>query len=307
MASEEAVEDALQRIAAGARGAMIINYGTVSDPVRLEERLASRLLDDPSLPLALERTRQPRPEIPPPPSRNDPLWHALLEHVDGVPDVDTGIVAACRDDDQLFATIDISDCKTVPAIVGGPHDGWRLVATVEKRIISQPNSRNNEDDIAERFRIVELRLSGDQQALNLRPVAEGDIRTWNVNDTLDSPMNKRIRSCPIVGYDLGVSAADDGHCGLGIQRGLLSPTKFLVASLGLKRNDYFVLEDDIGPALALITWRTEYDTSKYYLPRPRLRGAGMVLRGDVFDKLVRITQGHLVFRDFLSGPSNLCG
>ncbi|MCY4673284.1 MAG: ATP-binding protein [Bacteroidetes bacterium] len=307
LASEEVVEDILQQTAAGARGASLMNYGAVSNPVRLEERLAIALLDDPTLPLAIEQTRHPRPDIPPPPSRGDPLWHALLERAEGALDVETGIAAAWQDDDQLFATIDISDSETVPVIVDGPYGGWRLVAAVEDRIISQPNSRNNQDDIAERFRIVELRLNGDQQALALPPVTEGDIHTWRSTDTLAFSMNREIQSSPIVGYDLVVRAADDGHLGLGIQRGLLTPTSFLIATLGLKGSTYFVLEDDIGQALALITWRTEYDTSDYYLPRPRLRGAGLVLRSDVFNRLVCMAHGQMIFRDFLSGPSNSCG
>ena len=306
LASEEAVEDVLQRIAAGVRGAMIMNYGTVSDPARLEERLAIALLDDPMLPLAIEQTRQPRPEMPPPPSRGDPLWYALLERAGGALHVETGVAAAHQVDDQLFATIDISDGETVPAIVGGPYDGWRLIATVEKRKIPPPNSRKNEDDIAERFRIVELRLSGDHQALTLPPVAEGNIRTWRSTIMPAFHMNEEIQSSPVVGYDWAVRAADDGHRGLGIQRGLLTPTSFLVAALGLKGGTYFVLEDGIGQALALITWRTEYDTSDYYLPRPQLYGAGLVLRSDAFNGLVRMSRGHLIFRDFLTGSSNLC-
>ena len=299
MAPEEAVEDVVQRVAAGVRGAMIRN-GRFSDPARLEEQLAITLLDDPTLPLTLERTRHPRPEIPPPPSRDDPLWKAILEHADGTPDIETGIIAACRDDDQLFATVAISDGETVPAIVGGPYNGWRLVATVEERIIPQPNSRNHEYDIEERFRIVELHLSGDQHTLTRRPVAEGDIRAWRSKVTPAFSMNREIQSSPIVGYDWAVRAADDGHLGLGIQRGLLTPTNFLAAGLGLKEGTYFVLDDDNEQALELITWRTEYNTNDYSLPRPRLYGAGLVLRSDAFDKLVRIwLSGHLVFRDFL--------
>lgn len=307
LASQETLENVLQQTAGGVRGASLMNYGTVSDPIRLEERLAIALLDDPMLPLAVERTRQPRPEMPPPPSRGDPLWHALLERAEGASDVETGITAACQEGDQLFATIGISDSENVPAIVGGPYDGWRLVAAVEERLIPQRDRRSDKDDIANRFRIVELRLSRDRQALTFPPVTEGDIRTWKPTITPAFPMNEKIRSCPIVGYDLGVIAADDGHLGLGIQRGLLTPTSFLIAALGLKRSTSFVLEDDIGQALALITWRTEYDTSDYYLPRPQLRGAGLVLRSDAFNQLVRKAQGQVIFRDFLSGPSNLCG
>ena len=235
LVSEETVENAMQRAATGIRGAWLMNYGTVSDPVRLEERLANALLDDPALPLAVERTRQPRPEIPPPPSKGDPLWHTLIERAEGAPYVETGIASARQDRDRLFGTMDISKSEIVPTIVDGPYGGWRLVAAVEERVISQPDSRNNKDDIANRFRIVELRLDGDRRALTLPPVAEGDIQTWRSTVTPAVSENRRIRSSPIIGFDFDVRAAGDGHLGLGIQRGLLTPTNFLVVALGLKR------------------------------------------------------------------------
>ena len=91
-------------------------------------------------------------------------------------------------------------------------------------------------------------------------------------------LNEMIQSRPVIGCDSAVRAAGDGHHGLGIPRHLLTPTSWLVAALTLKRSKYFVLDDDDGRALALITWRTEYETSDYYLAWPRLCGAGVVVR-----------------------------
>ena len=78
-------------------------------------------------------------------------------------------------------------------------------------------------------------------------------------------MNLGSRTGPVVGYDSEVRDAGDGHYGLGIQRDLLTPTTWLVEALTLKQSAPFVLDDAAGRALALITWRTEYDTSDYYL------------------------------------------
>ena len=64
---------------------------------------------------------------------------------------------------------------------------------------------------------------------------------------------------------------------------------------------------DERAALALVTWRTEYEGGEYELAWPRLFGAGLVVRGDVFDRLVNAAQGRLTFRDFLDGSSSLCG
>ena len=83
LASDEAVETAIQRSAAGVRAARLMNGEPVGDPVELEKTLARALLDEPELPLAMERTRQPRPAIPPPPLRGDPLWRALRARAEG--------------------------------------------------------------------------------------------------------------------------------------------------------------------------------------------------------------------------------
>ena len=132
LASIEAVEDAIQRAAGRGRGARLMNQGPGSGPVKLEELLATSLLDDPRLPLAVERTRQPRPEIPPPPPRGDPLWGALRSRAKGERVDETGVEAANQDSNQLLATLAISDSKVVPTIVDGPYGGWRLVAAVER-------------------------------------------------------------------------------------------------------------------------------------------------------------------------------
>ena len=59
--------------------------------------------------------------------------------------------------------------------------------------------------------------------------------------------------------------------------------------------------------MALISWRTEYVTSDYYLTWPRLCGTGLVVRSDAFDHLLQLAQGELIYRDFLAGSSNLYG
>ena len=42
-----------------------MNGEPLEDPIGLEESLAQALLNDPELSLAVERTRRPRPDIPP--------------------------------------------------------------------------------------------------------------------------------------------------------------------------------------------------------------------------------------------------
>ena len=306
LALDEVVEDAIQRVAAGARAARLMNSEPLGDPAELEELLAQALLDDPELPLAVERTRHPRPEIPPPPLRNDPLWCALHACTEGGGVDEMCIEAATQNNGTLLGTVAIGDTKALPALIGGPYDGWRLVATLEQRVISRPD-RESKDDIAERYRIVELRLNGDRQALTLPPVAEGDIRFWSSLPVPNLSANGRIRTQPIIGSDSALKVAGDGHHGLGIQTNLLTPTAWLFEALELKPSTHFVLDDEAGHALALITWRTEYETSDYHLAWPRLYGAGLVVRSDAFEALVHAAQGQLIFRDFLAGPVSLGG
>jgi hypothetical protein len=99
--------------------------------------------------------------------------------------------------------------------------------------------------------------------------------------------------------------ADSRH-GLGVPNPLLSPTVSLIALLKLHPGEPFTYEDENGLALALVTWRAEYDTSDYYLARPRIWGCGIVIRPDLFNQLVIVVgEDRLVLRDFVMGDLEL--
>jgi hypothetical protein len=87
--------------------------------------------------------------------------------------------------------------------------------------------------------------------------------------------------------------------GLGLPPSILAPTPGLVVDLGLRPGAPFTLDDVGGPALSLITWRAEYETSEYHLAWPRLHGAAVLIRGDLFARLA--ANSTLVLRDFLIG------
>jgi hypothetical protein len=94
LAPEEAVEDALQRAAAGGRAARLAQGLPVADPVKWEDKLATTLLDDPALPVALEATRHPRVDTAPPPHRGELVWSALRARAQGQPTGDAQVEAA---------------------------------------------------------------------------------------------------------------------------------------------------------------------------------------------------------------------
>ena len=306
MASDEAVEDSIQRVASGARAARLINGETLADPMSLEDSLARLLVSDPELPMAVERTRHPRPEIPPPPSRGDSLWSALRTRAQGGRDSVMDVETARIQGTLLLGTTAILEVDAVPTIDDGPHDGWRLIASFERQAIPNDSSRDREDDVVKRYRVIELRPNGDRTLLDRPPVAMTDLKSWNPSAGSCRAVNFGICTQMVIRLDSTASAVGDGHRGLGTHNDLLIPTTWLVTALSLKQNTDFVLDDEQGPAVGVISWRTEYDTKEYSLSWPRLCGTGIVVRSDALDTLVHVANGQLAFRDFLTGDLSLC-
>ena len=73
------VEEALQLAASGGRAALLAAGRPPSDPAAWEHALARVLVNDPTLPLAIEYTREPRPDITAPPDAKDPIWARALD------------------------------------------------------------------------------------------------------------------------------------------------------------------------------------------------------------------------------------
>jgi len=300
MARHEAVEDAMQRSAAGIRAARLMNHEPVAEPKEIEERLAQALMDDPALPLALEWTRQPRPEIPPPPLRDDPIWLRLLADAKGRGANEVDIESVCQEGSSPFGTTAILNTGSVPTLIGGPYDGWRLAAAAERRKVLPPRFGEGEPETAERYMSIELRLNGDRQALAIRPFVDCSIEAWHQRPWKYLHPDSDIRTGPIVGLDYMVHGAGDGHHGLGIQQRLVTPTPWISTVLKLRNGTKrFVLKDDSGPVVALITWRAEYDTTDSDFTIPRLHGAGLVVRNDAMYKMIHAARGNLIFRDFI--------
>ncbi len=65
------------------------------------------------------------------------------------------------------------------------------------------------------------------------------------------------------------------------------------------------LNDDTEPGLALITWRTCYEQSEYYLAWPRVTGCAVAVRADLLSRLTEHAQAPLVIRDFIVGDDDL--
>jgi hypothetical protein len=300
LALEETIEDTLQSMATGGRTARFMAGELISNPVEWESELASALLDDPTVPLILEAHRQPRPCIAPPPNNSHEIWAQIRAHAAG--GSRSSIVDSAEENNHVLGTLTVKPASSAPIVEGGKFGGWRWFATVENRFVKHPDWRCETDLFAERYCALEVRNENDKQALTRPPVTNGDLRLWNYefDYTLETPLTSN--SQPLVGVDYELTMADDGHKGLGVPTPLLVPTASLIALLRLHPGVPCSYEDENGLALALVTWRTEYDNSDYYLAWPRMWGCGIVIRPDLLARLISTVGAHrLVLRDFVMG------
>lgn len=279
----------------------------VTDGVSWEDRLASALLDDPEVPLILEATRQPRPPIPPPPRSGDAIWGHIRDRAraGSMPD-SAGIEEALDEEGVLVATIRVQSGRSVGIVEYGTFSGWRWLGTMEKRWVEPSDWRDEKQLFAMRYYVLEVRDVNNRQALGLSPVASGDLRMWKaLIDPMPSAVGLR-EAQPLIGVDRELQLLGDGREGLGAPPAILTPTASLIMSLALEPGDGCTYIDRDGIGLALATWRAEYDRSDYYLARPRIRGSGIVIRPDLFDRLAESAGEHrLVMRDFVVGVEEL--
>jgi hypothetical protein len=304
LAHEQAIEEVLQAVAGGGRAALLMAGEPVVDPVQWEDDLASALLDDPTVPLTLEAHRQPRPPLPPPPSTGAEVWTQIRERASG--GSNHNVEAAAEEEGLLLATLTLAPVTGLPTVNSGPYRGWYWLGTSERRAVEPRDWRRENDLVAERYRVLEVRDVNDRRALSLPPVAAGDLRLWRVeiDPAIDGPALGS--SQPLVGIDTELRMVGDGRLGLGVPDSLLVPTASLIALLRLRPGDPCTYEDDSSAGVALVTWRAEYDVSDYYLARPRTCGCGIVIRPDLLAALVAIAgEERLILRDFVVGDSEL--
>jgi hypothetical protein len=306
LVNEETIESTIQSVAAGGRAAMLAAGNLVTDGVAWEDRLASALVDDPEVPLILEATRQPRPPIPPPPGIGDEIWGRVRDRARGESTADSGVVEAIDEDGVLVATVRVEQYRSARNVEHGTFRGWRWLGTMEKRWIEPSDWRDEKQLFAMRYCVLEVRNVDDRQALNLSPVASGDLRMWKASiDPVPATVVLR-ESQPLIGVDRELRFVGDGREGLGAPPAILAPTAALIASLALEAGEGCIYKDRDGIGLALVTWRAEYDRSGYYLARPCIRGSGIVIRPDLFDRLADGAGEHrLVMRDFVVGVAEL--
>ena len=294
---EQTVEETLQLVAGGGRMAYMVAGEPLSAPEKWEEKLGLTLLDNPTIPLTLEWTRQPRPNIPTVPSPHSQWWVHVRE--------DSDVVWVEEDDELCVATVSIEPASSICRIDGGQFDGWFWLATYESRHFSHPDFRRREEfPTGARYRVVEVRDAGDPTALGLPPITSGHLRMWRA-EVHEGKEPEFLKSQPLVGLDLTMSAAGDGRRGLGVPGAVLTPSESLLTVLHLFPEESIGFRDHDGAGLGLATWRADYEESDYHLPIANTTGCGIAIRSDLLDCLIERFGARLIFRDFVMADATL--
>ena len=111
---------------------------------------------------------------------------------------------------------------------------------------------------------------------------------------------------PLIGMDVDDEFMDDARDGLGVHDRLLVPSLPLRLELGLQpAAEPFVLHNETGPALAMITWRSHYEGGAYHLPWPRTRGTMLLMSPAAFERLLAWGAGNLIIREVVYGDPSL--
>lgn len=308
LAIAEAAEESVQRAAAGVRSADL-RRGVQRDPAAREVELAEALLDDPTLAITLEATRQPRPPVPVPPSRYDPMWESLFPDLsasagaapsadrpgDGPGEALTSSGVQDRVTESRYDTVATSALTDFTQLTdaGG---GWRVLASIERLRSSAPRMCKERDVMVSRFLGPEIRAEGDREGFEHPPFVVGALEQWSW--AIDSPVPAGSVGS-LAGMDTRVGDGTDIRLALGLPRTVITPTLPLLAILrATQASKLYELSDDDGRLAALRTWRCLYDTSDYHQSWPRLEGTALVVTERAFDRIAAVAT-RLTLRDFI--------
>ncbi|MET8221631.1 hypothetical protein [Streptomyces hirsutus] len=248
----------------------------MSDPRAWEDQLATALTDSPIVPLAFEAARWPRPGLRTPPGPDDPA------------DSRAGVTAE---------TISVRRLAEADVLSGQPLNGWYILASVEKRRFLSLHRRTTES-VSLRFSGPEATARGGHGTPDVPPFSDGGLVEWTEGPA-QLPLGFPQDSFPLLGVDRDMAAVGDAARGLGLPDLTLTPGWWLRATLHLRPGAPLTLEDDRGPALRLICWRTEYERSSYHLAWPRMTGCAVVIRPDLLEVLAERAPATVVIRDFV--------
>jgi hypothetical protein len=290
IAYEESAEEALQTAAGSARPTLAMAGRMIMEPEGWEDRLALTVIDDPGLALGLEAARVPRPDAP------------LMSEIR---DSDWTSVAATEarsweggQPGRLFTrTRSMSERRPVR---GGPRNGWIVLGSYERH--EEQRSWRGQTQVTVVRAAFEIHGIGGDPPRSAPPFGFGNADQYVAASGARNglPLVPLTRSQPLVDEDFG--PADRGvviDSLLGHFVPTLTPSHSLVVALSLVPADdglELALNDDSGNALVVRTWRTGYGNRDYGLPQPDVAGTDILLRPDLFERLVGLS-GPLVWRE----------
>lgn len=309
IAPYETAEEVLQRVAGAGRAARALAGNIIADPVVWEFNLARVLLNDPRVPLEFEAIRIPRPDLPLPPGHGDAIWHQVISSASNLEtEIAPKLMSAVHDGDRIAVTIVLEDETKIPTISEGLYKAWRAIACLENRISSpQSNWPAKETVTVTRYAAIELRRSHDHAGLKMPPIGNGDLRVWFLIPPSDIPVQSLDHTGPLIVTNTDNVATVDGMHGLGYSCMPLVPSYALLQKLGLRPGKrLFELVDERGDVgLTARSWRTNYVVSDYEMDWPTLCGTDLIVRPDIFDRIVAVCGSHLVWREYIEGNDKL--
>lgn len=289
---DEKLETLLQELAGCARGTLAAMGEVAADGDQLERELCASLLDGAGVPVSVEATRVPRPPHPLPCGPKDDRW-SLADAVRTGRSVELprDVVVLARGPEQA---------ASAPMVDQGPYREWRVVGLYETWRPPSDGASAASETVLVHMGGLELWPSGHSIDYHVPPFGQADARSW-FNDSRPAGGEKPNKVVPLVCLDAGTRRG-----GLVALSGLGVPTPLLVLSapfmgvLGLapsRKRFGFEMTDSAGPALALRTWRTRYETSEYELPAPSITGVDIVMRPDLFERLGDALGPAVVWRE----------
>lgn len=296
---EEASEDALQRVAAGARAALAAT-GQIVDPIPFERQLADALRPTMSWSLRGEASRVPRPSIRPDSlgwSEEPAPWRNASAGTWPPADVQA------LEGYHQFTEAEVARCGEAP------YEDWVQVALMERHH-TFPDQYTGTDGtqllIAAGLELSDGTVLGRGFPLShTRP----DLWTRHHADVVSGLTVARAgaelvgRAMPLattLSFDQELGVPNPGR-GAGLHPMLLGPGVELVALLNLRPEDpamRMILVDDDGPAMVCRTWDgfLVHDGS-FEPPEPAVVGTDLLLRPDLYQRVVaaagrdRVVQG----------------
>jgi hypothetical protein len=289
LADEAAVEDALQRAAAGIRTAMA-KAGHLVDALSFERSALLRLYDDSRLAVRAELARVPRPStrpgaldwsVTPAPWATDPRDDSSWPPPGA--DVTVGLRSLP------------GSCAALAHVEHGLHAGWTQIGFIESH--STPPRPYPDRAGRHVFVASALETADGEPPEGSLPFTALPWRLWTMlPHQIDESMNAERAAAILSSGDqalVGLREERVRVAGLGEPPFLLIPAFALVVALGLVPTPGiggFSLGDRDGPGLVGRLWRSDLVHDGGYQPAfPAVDGADLLLRPDLFQRLQRIT------------------